>query len=209
MRTPSPQITLCLTLLCSLSGCASLTPEQCRTADWRQIGYSDGASGMHASRIEDHAKACADQNIRPDLNQYLDGRRQGLLSYCQPEHGFELGRQGIPHIAGDCVEDLKQGFLEQYSRGSLIHNMEVDIQNRQDQIDHDKWQIRNDEDRIASIRGELQNNNLPNDQRSALMSEFERLVSRKENLHRAVVEQEEAIERLHHRIDSKLREFGH
>ena len=40
-------------LVLMLGGCAGLAVDlaQCRTADWRAIGYEDGSQGRSASRI--------------------------------------------------------------------------------------------------------------------------------------------------------------
>jgi hypothetical protein len=67
-----------------LASCASLSPDQCRNADWRQIGYADGVGGLPGSRIQDHASACAKVGASPDMEAYLSGRMEGLVSYCQP-----------------------------------------------------------------------------------------------------------------------------
>ncbi len=36
------------------------------------------------SRIQEHASACAKIGAKPDMEAYLSGRIEGLVSYCQP-----------------------------------------------------------------------------------------------------------------------------
>lgn len=204
IRTLSTAALLTLTL----AGCASLDRDQCLHADWRQIGFADGTKGWSGARIDDHAKACAEYGVRPQLNEYLAGRRQGLNSYCQAENGFELGRHGSPHNAADCVEDLKPAFLEQYHRGSQIHAIENELAERRNRIDANERETRRGDERIAAIKTALRGD-LPGDRRAALLDEFNRLLGQKETLVRDSQLLQPEIDRLQHRLFLKLREFGH
>jgi hypothetical protein len=159
-----------------LQGCASLTPEQCMRADWRRIGISDGINGIGATRINDHAKACTAHGIQPDLNAYLNGRAEGLLSYCQPANGFALGRRGMSANAAECAAHLRPGFTEQHRRGSVIHAIESELRQREASLRDNNWQIRRNEQRIGHIRGELAKKDLPPDRRAALLNEYEHAV---------------------------------
>lgn len=66
-----------------LGGCATLSPEECQTARWDQIGEQDGALGKE-SQLAQHYKACSKINIVPNQSLYELGYKQGLKSYCQP-----------------------------------------------------------------------------------------------------------------------------
>ncbi len=196
-------------LALTLAGCASLSPEQCRNANWRQIGFTDGANGASAARIDEHAKACAEHGIRPNLDEYLSGRSQGLLNYCQAENGFSLGRRASEHNVADCPENLKPAFLEQYHRGSQIHSLEEEIRSYRYRIDSNRTEIRHDDERIAAIKTELLKRDLPTDRRAALLSEYERLVEKKDALNRNRLFLQREIDRLEIRVRVQLREFGH
>lgn len=83
-------------ILCTiflLSGCATLSTEQCKIADWPEIGERDGRNG-YANRIEKHQKACAKINVIPDRKLYTQGYKKGLNAYCQPDVIFERALQG-------------------------------------------------------------------------------------------------------------------
>lgn len=192
-----------------LAGCASLSPQQCTHADWRQIGYSDGVKGLSGAQIDEHARACAPQGIRPNLDAYLAGRAQGLASYCQPRNGFELGRSGVSHIIGDCPENLKWAFQDQYKQGSQIYAIESDLDNRRNQFSDSRKKIHRTNERIAEIKSELGRKDLTGDRRNALLGEFETQVNQKENLVHRSLELESHIERLQRQLHQKLKEFGH
>ncbi|MEZ5893062.1 MAG: DUF2799 domain-containing protein [Parvularculaceae bacterium] len=59
-----------------LGGCAGgLSKEECLVADWRAIGYEDGARGAPASAVSSHRQACARKPAsRPTCAGYLAGR---------------------------------------------------------------------------------------------------------------------------------------
>ena len=181
--------------LLAMSGCASLSPEQCKQADWRQIGYADGIKGLPGSQIDEHASACASLGIRPNLDLYLQGRQQGLLSYCQPENGFQVGRRGATHIAGDCPVNLRYGFLQQYDLGRQIHALESELSSRRSDL-------------IGKIRSELARSDLPSDRRKSLLDEYNSLVSRKESMVRDTWQLERQVTDAEWRLSSRLRELG-
>lgn len=196
--------------LCALllGGCASLTPEQCAHADWRQIGYADGVKGLSGAQIEEHARACAPQGIRPNLDAYLAGRSQGLIRYCQPENGFELGRHGASQIVADCPDNLKWTFQDQYNQGRQVYAIEYELNNRRNQLNDNRSKLHRNDERIAAIKSELDRKETANARRDTLLTEFNGLVNQKENLVHESLELEEQIDRLQRRLYQKLREPG-
>ncbi|WP_420476283.1 DUF2799 domain-containing protein [Noviherbaspirillum sp. ST9] len=192
-----------------IAGCASLSPEQCRHADWRQIGFADGAGGASAARINDHAKACAEVGVKPDLDGYLRGREQGLVNYCRPENGFSVGRGGGASNAADCPEGMRLAFMDQYHRGQQIHFLESDLARRRQRIIDNNHRMRRDNERIARVREELRKNDLPDEPRKALLEEFERLVERKNAAGRENAFLIPDADRLQFHLQMKLREAGY
>ena len=191
-----------------LAGCATLTPEQCRNADWRQIGFTDGAGGYNAGRINDHAKACAEVGVRPNLNDYVDGREQGLRNYCRAENGFAIGRRGVPANVADCPENMKFAFMEQYQYGQQIHLIEEDLARRRSRIHQNNTRLHRNNERIATIRGDLARKDLPDDRRTALLNEYDRLVEQKNIIGRENAYLVGEADRLQFHLQLKLREFG-
>lgn len=76
-----------------ISSCASMSPQECQTANWKQIGERDGQSGR-SSRIASHHKACSKVNIAPNQNLYNFGYKKGQKIYCQPENIYENALKG-------------------------------------------------------------------------------------------------------------------
>lgn len=192
-----------------LAGCASLSPEQCRHADWRQIGFSDGAEGMSAARINDHAKACAEQGIRPNLDEYLRGREQGLRSYCQPENGFVVGRRGGEANVADCPEQMKYAFLDRYRLGYQVHAIEEDLARRRAHIDRNFRQMRHNDEQIAAIKQELGKEDLPADRKKSLLNDYNRLLDQKNALWRENTYLQSEASRLQLDLQWRLRGAGY
>lgn len=112
-----------ITLL--VSSCATMNKDECRTANWKTIGYGDGANGYSSTRISQHRSACAEHGIAPNLNEYNAGRNQGLAQFCVPSTGYNKGLNGYSYN-GVCNQHNEGAFLEAYNYGSAIHK-EVQI----------------------------------------------------------------------------------
>ena len=105
MKSTSLLIALCTLLL---GACASkMSKDECRTVDWRTVGYEDGVAGQPGDRIGEHRRACAEYGVTPDLNAYLAGRTAGLREYCQPHNGYRAGANGYTYF-DTCPADLAE-----------------------------------------------------------------------------------------------------
>lgn len=124
---------LLFTGLLILSGCATLDQEECLNADWRTIGYEDGARGYATSRIASHRKACAKYGIAPDFDRYEQGRLEGLREYCTPRTGYRLGTGGkrYPDI---CPGDLEPAFSDAYQRGKQVYAVQTTVSEKERQL---------------------------------------------------------------------------
>jgi hypothetical protein len=103
-----------------LSGCATLSKNECLTANWASIGYEDGLQGQARDRIGSHRRACADYGIDPNLEEYQLGYNQGLEIFCTPQNGFLKGKSGYTYT-GICTGNLASGFLQGYENGREIY----------------------------------------------------------------------------------------
>ena len=130
-----------LAWLCAmLSGCASMSKEECLTVDWRTVGYEDGAAGYAGDRIGQHRKACAKHGVTPDLAAYQEGRAQGLREYCVPANGFRLGSQGASY-RGLCPADLEGPFLSAYESGKHLYTLESRVTNASYQLESKRLEL--------------------------------------------------------------------
>ncbi len=99
-----------------ITGCASMSADECVTADWHAIGFEDGSSGRTTGNISRHRKACAKHGVTPDFNAYTAGHAKGVPLYCVETKGFYVGSKGgaFPSV---CAGAKYPGFEKGYERG--------------------------------------------------------------------------------------------
>jgi uncharacterized small protein (DUF1192 family) len=137
----------CSTLL--LGACASkMSKDECRTVDWRTVGYEDGVAGLPGDRIGEHRRACAEYGVTPDLNAYLAGREAGLREYCQPHNGYRAGANGYTYY-DTCPAELAEAFEKAYDDGRALYVRERRVTYTEEQIEERRREIRRLEDRVA------------------------------------------------------------
>jgi hypothetical protein len=116
----------------ALSGCASLSRNECAAGDWYGIGQRDGANGYPEERFADHAAACVEHGVAPDRVQYLDGRERGLERFCTARHAFSVGASNSSY-AGVCAGPAEDDFLHGYRLGKAL----AEARSRRSHWDHE------------------------------------------------------------------------
>jgi hypothetical protein len=111
------------TAVWALAGCASLSEDECRRADWGAIGQRDGAAGAGLDRLDDHAKACQKVGVVPDDDLWRQGREAGLVRYCTGPNGRDVGARGGGY-GGVCTGDAEVAFLRGYEIGRQIQSLQ-------------------------------------------------------------------------------------
>ena len=120
-----------------LSGCASMSKDQCLHADWYAVGVEDGAKGRPLERLGEHRRACAEYAVAPNGEAYMAGRREGLMAFCTYERGVAEGRAG--HAYGSvCPQEVAADFREGYARGRARHELERRLRAVRDDIGRTK-----------------------------------------------------------------------
>ena len=71
-----------------------MSKSECQNADWRIIGYEDGANGSLAAQIGERRKACAKYDVTPDKVAYDAGYREGIVAFCSYQRGQQQGMTG-------------------------------------------------------------------------------------------------------------------
>ena len=117
-----------------LSGCATMSGDECVTGDWYAIGFEDGSRGYTADRLGERRKACAKHGVTPDFRAYQDGREEGLAEFCQPTKGFNLGVNGGQY-RGVCSAHNETRFLDAYNSGYQLYNLRANVSSVNHQID--------------------------------------------------------------------------
>lgn len=110
-----------------LQGCATMDESDCLTANWNEIGFRDGSRGLAISRMDSRASDCRKHNIELDRNSYLSGHNQGLVQFCLPSNGYQMGsdEEQYSYI---CPANLEMPFLTEYVKGL---NMALDLANNE------------------------------------------------------------------------------
>ena len=109
-----------------LSGCATLSKQECMIGDWQAIGYNDGVAGYHSDRLASHTKACAKASIAPDYQAWARGRQLGLQQYCTANNAYNVGRRGnrlnnvCPITSASALRQANQSGLNYYTLDSQV-----------------------------------------------------------------------------------------
>jgi ribosome modulation factor len=132
-----------------LAGCSStMSKNECRTVDWRTIGYEDGVAGRSGQQIGQHRRACAEYGVTPDLEAYRAGRAEGLREYCQPHNGYRAGVTGAAYY-DVCPADLAPAFVAAYESGHELYIRERRVSDTDAQIEARRAEIARLEDVVA------------------------------------------------------------
>ncbi|MCB0363905.1 MAG: DUF2799 domain-containing protein [Bdellovibrionaceae bacterium] len=163
-----------------LAGCSTLSKEQCEMGDWHEIGRMDGSKGYEMARFQQHVKACGEYGVTPSREVYTKGRDVGLTTYCTPENGMTVGRNGSAY-KNVCPANLERLFLKKYKIGKEMYDIDSQIK----QIDYD----------IESIDGQFDNAKLSSSDRSRLRSDQRRLEREKDRLQKrlTMIEMKEMV----------------
>jgi len=127
-------IVLILVLATGLSACASLTPQQCLSGDWQNIGFGDGVAGRAPDYINAHRDACSEVGIVPDFEAWLRGRAAGLQRYCSPENAYIIGRNGN-RVSPVCSPDQRASMSYAYDWGLQYYELDQQIREAESEID--------------------------------------------------------------------------
>jgi hypothetical protein len=110
-----------LALACALlSGCATLSQQECQQLNPAKLGLADGRQGYGLWRLDKHQASCARFHLGFDRQAYLAAREQGLLQYCTPENAAQVGALGLSY-EGVCPPALEPAFLQSYRRAQYLY----------------------------------------------------------------------------------------
>jgi hypothetical protein len=98
----------------------AMSGAQCAVADWKAVGYQDGAEGRPAERFITRQQACVAAGYGADQAAYMAGRREGLWNWCQPERAFRLGVDGAGYN-GVCPPELDGVFRDAHAEGARAY----------------------------------------------------------------------------------------
>ncbi len=121
-------------LILILTCCAQkpVTIASCEGRDWFEIGRQDGSFGRASQPPTEIAPECSVKEI--DDQAYRLGREAGLLDFCTPDRGFQLGRAG-ENYHGTCPKNLEEDFLKAYRQGLIVYGLAKDNEKIGNQLD--------------------------------------------------------------------------
>lgn len=166
-----------LVSLLGLSGCATMSADECVTSDWHAIGYEDGARGYTAEQLGNRRKACAKHGITPDFEAYQAGRAQGLRQYCQPSRGFSVGSSG-GRYNGVCPADLEAEFVDAYNQGHQLYQLRAQVNSANAQINAKKRELENVEVDMRAAEARLISSETTMEDRVLVLAELKDLSER-------------------------------
>lgn len=137
-----------------LNGCATLNEDQCRVADWYQIGFTDGSNGEPENYLQKHQKACAKHGVNTNLNEWLQGREAGLKRYCTAARGFQEGLKNHTYH-GVCVGEAGFKFESAYQDGQTIYQQQKLIEGIEEQIDDINDELEDLDDEWQALKHQL------------------------------------------------------
>ena len=122
-----------------LSGCASMTKEQCLQASatsWEHIGRVDGSDGWDPDqRLAMHSEACQEVHVLPDRKTYMRGWSNGVLEYCTTDRGYAVGLSGSSGNSRICPPETRGLFDDNVDLGLRVHDLRNQIHSLDSEID--------------------------------------------------------------------------
>lgn len=166
-----------------LPGCATLSKNECLTADWQTIGYEDGTEGQSPNRIDSHRQACAEFGVTPDPDGYQRGFAQGVLIFCTPRNGFAKGKSGAAY-SGICPAEAEGDFLRGYRAGRKIYSQTARVNEIASELRNLYNRLEEVGAGISQSEHELLADSIPQDRRRKLRRTIDRLTEEQNHLQR-------------------------
>ncbi len=128
-------------LASSLVACSSISKDECLQGDWYSLGVNDGQAGELPNKFSQYKKDCAEHGVNPDFRTYQQGHQQGLVFFCDFNHGEAWGRAGKDYNTA-CTGKLETDFRRGFQQGQRWYKAKVVV------------------DELAMAINDLQNRNL-------------------------------------------------
>ncbi len=149
-------ILLTLLLGMVLSSCATLSEDECRAGNWQAIGQADGAAGRDLNYVDQHAEACAEYGVAPDVAAWRAGRKAGLPLYCTVDNAYSLGRSGVS-MRAVCPAQAQAELTQAHRHGMRYYDLGREIselEHRRSDVLRDLGTLAPDDPRVGALRGE-------------------------------------------------------
>lgn len=126
--------------------------------DWLAIGFNRGKRGDPPSYMQNYVQNCSKYDIQIDTETYQTGWRKGIIQYCTPENGYEVGKAGKDYHDA-CPAHLAGAFLDQYIAGisSKLSSIENSMDHESSSIEYiiNQLEATTDKEARKSLRSNL------------------------------------------------------
>jgi len=160
-----------------MSGCASMSGDECMATDWSAVGYEDGSRGYTTERFSKYRRACAKQGVTADFGAYQNGRDQGLVEYCQPGRGYDVGVNGGRYY-GVCSVDREADFLDAYNTGYHLYTLRSNVNRANSSISAKERELENVAKSMRSKEAALIDREATTEERVLLLADLKELSER-------------------------------
>lgn len=178
---------LAATLLLALAACASkgMGEAECQTADWRAIGYEDGAQGRTPEAFGARRKACAEHGVTASFAAYRTGHAEGLELFCRPQNGYQLGTGGYRY-GGICPAHLEGPFVAAHADGYGLYERRKAVEDISRRLDYSLSRSKEIEGLVIKKTALMISPGLLPTDRAALAVELKDLAEEKTRLERDI-----------------------
>ncbi|TQV78248.1 DUF2799 domain-containing protein [Exilibacterium tricleocarpae] len=169
---------LCLSGLL-MAGCAgpAMNQAECQYADWRQVGYTDGARGALRTDFDRFREACAEHGVAPDYEAYSAGHAEGTEEFCTEDIGYTKGKSGYSYN-GVCSGRGADEFLQGYRAGREIYSVQRDMRRLSSSISAQQRQLEKLADQVATKEQQVVSDQSTETQRAQALVEVKELQQR-------------------------------
>ena len=129
--------------LIAMSGCTTVTKEQCEAINWYGNGYETAMQGglpEQASKHESNYTCNKEYGLTPKYEQVSEGYKEGLLAFCTRRQGQRFGESG-GYYQQTCSEKSEPQFLAGYQlgrieyMGSRMSQLETQVHKLRSEVD--------------------------------------------------------------------------
>lgn len=155
-----------LALAWLLASCATMSPEECKLAQWQDVGQRDGLRGAPLSVLSSRVEDCAKVDVSVDTQAYQIGRDLGLNHFCRIENAVPLGLSGAAY-AGVCPPAIDLVFQPRYQMAHAVYALRSEVKGMMERSENLERRLResyrNEDDRVRGAGSEAERSKIRRD----------------------------------------------
>ena len=96
-----------------------MSAQECREANWYEVGVRDGMERAGGAFDRNYVKTCGEHHVQVNEREYDRGYKEGLKSYCTIDMAKRNGEIGKPYNFEDCASEVRDLVTTAYYEGAL------------------------------------------------------------------------------------------